>query len=115
MIDREELAKQLHQARNEGIRALYADTTAEAWDSMDPSSRSVWLVAADVMAASDHFTELERLRRWKEESMVVLSGLQDVGRALDLPLGARITGPLAVEAVNRLRAERDNALKEQEA
>lgn len=53
--------------------------------------------------------ELERLRAWKREAMTLFDGLQDLGRALDLPLGVLVTGPLALEAANNLRAERDAA------
>lgn len=53
---------------------------------------------------------MERLRAWKQEAMKLFDGLQDLGRALDLPLGVLVTGPLAIEAANRLRAERDAAV-----
>lgn len=55
------------------------------------------------------FRELDRLRAWKQEATPLLDGLQDLGRALDLPLGVLVTGPLAVEAANKLRAQRDIA------
>lgn len=51
--------------------------------------------------------EIERLRRWKAEAMPLFDGLQDLGRALELPLGVLVTGPAAVEAAERLRGERD--------
>lgn len=49
--------------------------------------------------------ELERLRAWKQEAMTLFDGLQDLGHALDLPLGALVTGPVAVEAAEKLRAK----------
>lgn len=51
--------------------------------------------------------EVERLRQWKSEASEVLIGLQDVGKALRLPLGFRITGEDAAEAARRLVADRD--------
>ena len=51
--------------------------------------------------------ERDALRLWKDEALRVLDGLQELGRALVLPLGERITGPAAVAAVERLTAERD--------
>lgn len=51
--------------------------------------------------------EVEQLRRWKAEATVLFDGLQDLGRALDIPLGVLVTGPAAVEAATRLRADRD--------
>lgn len=53
--------------------------------------------------------ELERLRRWKEEASEVLIGMQDLGKALGLPLGTRITGTLAADTAECLKAERDEA------
>lgn len=49
--------------------------------------------------------ERDRLQRWKDEAIPVLIGLQDLGKALDLPIGTRITGPEAVKAVTAMREE----------
>jgi hypothetical protein len=46
--------------------------------------------------------EVASLARWKEEAMPVMDGLQELGKALRLPLGQRITGPAALEAVQQL-------------
>lgn len=51
--------------------------------------------------------EVEKLTRWKNEATPVMDGLQELGRALDIPLGARITGTDALAAVEQLRADRD--------
>lgn len=51
--------------------------------------------------------ERERLRRWKDEALPVLAGLQELGKALGIPLGSRITGQEALAAVERLTRERD--------
>ena len=48
--------------------------------------------------------EIARLSRWKEEALPVLDGLQEIGRALGLPLGERITDPAALVAIERLIA-----------
>ena len=47
--------------------------------------------------------EIERLTRWQAEAMTVMDGLQDLGQALWLPLGERITGAAALAAVERLQ------------
>jgi len=49
--------------------------------------------------------EVEALRRWKAEAMSLFDGMQDLGRALGLPLGTLITGPVAVKAAEALRAK----------
>ena len=58
--------------------------------------------------------ERERLRRWKDEALPVLDGLQELGQALGIPLGSRITGQEALAAVERLTRERDEARDEVE-
>lgn len=58
--------------------------------------------------------ERDELRRWKAEALPVLSGLQELGKALGLPLGSRITGTEALAAVERLTRERDEARAEVE-
>lgn len=61
------------------------------------------------VTGSEMDVDIEHLRRWKEEATEVLTGLQALGKALGLPLGARITGTLATEVAERLKAERDEA------
>lgn len=58
----------------------------------------------DVMAV-DLLAEVDRLARWKAEATEVMLGLQDLGRALNLPLGERVTGPAALAEIDRLRAQ----------
>ncbi len=58
--------------------------------------------------------EVERLTRWKAEALPVIGGLQELGSALGLPLGERITGPAALEAVERLTARATKAETEVE-
>lgn len=61
------------------------------------------------MTGSEMDIDVEHLRRWKEEAAEVLIGMQALGKALGLPLGTRITGTLAAEVAERLKAERDEA------
>lgn len=56
--------------------------------------------------------EVERLQRWKGEALTVMAGLQDLGAALGMGLGKRITGETAAEKARELRAERDAARAE---
>jgi len=48
-------------------------------------------------------SEVDQLRRWKAEAMEVMSGLEDLGKALELPLGESITGTVAAGRVARLK------------
>jgi hypothetical protein len=67
------------------------------------------------MTAPDEVVERERLAqveaerdglaRWKAEALEVIGGLQELGKALDLRLGERITGPAALVAVKKLKAD----------
>lgn len=47
--------------------------------------------------------QIQQLQRWKEEAMPVMDGLQELGKALRIRPGERITGPAALEAVQKLR------------
>lgn len=46
--------------------------------------------------------EVAQLRRWKTEASEVILGLQDLGRALGIPPGVRITGPVGTDAARSL-------------
>jgi hypothetical protein len=63
-------------------------------------------ILADRLAAAE---------QWKAEALPVMAGLQDLGRALDLPLGASITGPQAAEAATALREGKAAAERERDA
>lgn len=52
--------------------------------------------------------EVETLTRWKNEAMPVMDGLQELGRALDIPLGHSITGPDALAAVEQLQKSHEH-------
>lgn len=49
--------------------------------------------------------ERDRLQHWKDEASPVMIGLQDLGRALGVPLGTRITGELAAEKARALSSQ----------
>lgn len=53
--------------------------------------------------------EVDRLTRWKAEALPVMTGLQELGKALGLTLGESITGPSAVDAAHALRARAEAA------
>jgi hypothetical protein len=58
--------------------------------------------------------EVRNLRRWKEEALPVLAGMQELGTALGLRLGTQITGPEAVEAASALHQRVEAAEAERE-
>ena len=70
------------------------------------STRGEFIARTDVPAL---LAEVERLARWKAEALPVLVGLQELGRALGLPLGERITGQSAAEAAQALLARAEKA------
>lgn len=49
----EALARLMFDAYQEGIHELYPDSEVNEWDALNPSSRSLWLTAAQVLIASD--------------------------------------------------------------
>lgn len=51
-----------------------------------------------------------KLQRWKEEALPVMDGLQDLGVALRLPLGERITGTRAHDEAVALRGSLEEAM-----
>lgn len=73
------------------------------------TEKGIAAITDSVADVPDLLAEVERLSRWKAEALPVMDGLQDLGKALGLPLGGRITGPAALEAVERLR-EREQVI-----
>ncbi|MGB3602742.1 MAG: hypothetical protein WBA38_04220 [Gordonia sp. (in: high G+C Gram-positive bacteria)] len=63
------------------------------------------LIAAAPQLVADLADEVEKLRVWRSEALTVTAGLQDLGKALGVPLGHRITGPDATERAQALVAE----------
>lgn len=66
----------------------------------------------DQQVADQHTAaiEVEHLTSWKAEATALFDGLQDLGRALGLPLGTLVTGPDAVAAAQALHDARDEAV-----
>lgn len=96
-----------HPASNSDGRKRAADLATPDWgsDLREP-------LDLDAIRASRRTSmagEVERLARWKAEALPVLVGLQELGRALGLPLGERITGQSAAEAAQALLARAEKA------
>lgn len=64
-------------------------------------------ITAAPQLVADLAAEVEQLRVWKREALTVTAGLQDLGKALGVPLGHRITGLVATKLAQELVAERD--------
>jgi len=78
-----------------------------AWGRQD--SDNAHLIANAPTWLADLLAEVDRLTRWKAEALPVMTGLQELGKALGLTLGESITGPSAVDAANALRARAEAA------
>lgn len=85
---------------------LVYDMRADEWLVSTDKSTALALMHA-VRDLRDLLAEVERLTRWKREALPVFEGLESLGRALDIPLGKRITGAEALAAVERLTVGRD--------
>lgn len=72
-----------------------------------PDDARFYCTLCGVLDEDGLLAEVERLTRWKAEALPVMDGLQDLGQALGLPLGERITGPIALLEAVSLRIERD--------
>ena len=98
-------ASETHHYHEGTFHAVYAEVEPNVASGVDPADAE--LIAHARTDIPDLLAEVERLTRWKREALPVLDGLQELGRALDLPLGTRITGAEALAAVERLTTERD--------
>lgn len=83
----------------------------DAWEETPEQVKAIWrggvtepVTAALAEVEGSLTAERDELRRWKEEALPVLSGLQNLGRALDVPLGERITGNVAAKRAEELAA-----------
>ena len=91
------------------------DPGCVSWDDWRTDIATAALAAAD--AVDDRaalVAGVNRLRAWKAEALPVMDGLQELGDALGISLGQRITGAEAKVAVETLVAQRDEALAEVE-
>lgn len=73
-------------------------------DTAEAARREVAALQQQVADLAAEGDEVARLRRWKAEASSLFDGMQDLGRALGLPLGVLITGPAAIEAAAALTA-----------
>lgn len=105
----------IERAIEAAAKAMCADEVASAYSSAEWDNSFCdrgWYLrnarAAVTAALAEVETSLaaerDELRRWKEEALPVLSGLQNLGRALDVPLGERITGNVAAKRAEELAA-----------
>ena len=109
------------------LKATLADVKAER-EAAQENARTAWavhsehtdrtgvIIAAHVRDAVFATTRaekaeaaIERLARWKAEALPVMAGLQELGEALGVPLGQRITGEEAAEAATALAARAEAA------
>ena len=98
-------------AKVDQLTALASPRKVEAIASLVKSSTALVQIERDDARARAEVAEaeVERLARWKAEALPVITGLQELGAALGIPLGKRITGPDALEAVKALTARAEAA------
>lgn len=101
----------IERAVEAAAKADYEVLRRGRWDEQPDDFRDEWrgdvrpmVTAALAEVESSLTAERDELRRWKEEALPVLSGLQNLGRALDVPLGERITGNVAAKRAEELAA-----------
>ena len=88
---------------------LAGDGAVVCCEDVKASENAEFIAAADPGTVLWLIREVERLTRWKSEALPVLDGLQELGKALGLPLGERITGPAALAAVEALKLRATDA------
>jgi hypothetical protein len=96
----------------ERVKAAEAHVVELARDAGDQRAMYLDAHAAGLrMTERAHVAEaeVERLADWKASALPVMDGLQELGKSLGLPLGARITGPLAYVAAETLNARAEAA------
>ncbi len=88
------------------LRTLpYRDPVKREHDHARVQRNAEYIAAADPGTILALIAEVRRLQHWRTEALPVVDGLQELGKALGITLGTRITGPLAVEAAERLNTE----------
>lgn len=104
--ERDDLAAWFHMEFEQGSGCIHLTnyrSQCETWADQFLLTGKGLLPGADELIA-----ERDRLRRWKAEAlevMEVMEGLHDLGRALGIPLGEKVTGPLAISYAEGLRAK----------
>ena len=93
-----------------GVRAKMRRRIARfGYQDWDTDRANAELVANTPTWLAELLAEVDRLTRWKAEALPVMTGLQELGKALGLTLGESITGPSAVDAAHALRARAEAA------
>ncbi|ATW60852.1 hypothetical protein SEA_BENTHERDUNTHAT_82 [Gordonia phage BENtherdunthat] len=89
-----------------------ARTLLAHWDEYGITSTDADEIVPDLVKGllAELLAEHDQLQRWKDEALPVIAGLQELGRALEVPLGRSSTGPEGAVKAQALRAERDAAL-----
>ena len=81
------------------VRARYQRALGAKPSKGDYTQAGIDAITDSVCDIPDLLAEVAQLTRWKSEAMAVMGGLEELGRALNLPLGARITATSAAENV----------------
>lgn len=107
-VSPEEVTAREAAARREALLEAEEESAKQAkWIEMMRAQKEV--LAAKVALAEEDLAAaraaVERLQEWKDSASDVMLGLQDLGRALGLPLGSSITGTLAAKVAQRLKAK----------
>lgn len=84
------------------IRARYQRALDAKPSKGDYTQAGIDAITDSVCDIPDLLSKVDQLTRWKSEAMAVMGGLQELGRALNLPLGARITATSAAEKAKEL-------------
>ncbi|GAA5154722.1 hypothetical protein GCM10023340_38740 [Nocardioides marinquilinus] len=105
LIEYAEDAPWVADIREDGRAWIGTPAEPRAWGMHGMPSNTRLIVAlrnaAPALVAAAR--ERGRLFRWKVEATEIFEGLQDLGRALGLPLGTLVTGPAAVAAADALQ------------
>lgn len=82
----------------DAIRERYQKALDAKPSKGDSTPEGIDAIVDSVCDVPELLAEVDRLTRWQTEATEVLRGLQDLGKALDLPLGEQITGQSACVA-----------------
>ena len=93
----------------DAIRERYQKALDAKPSKGDYTPEGIDAIVDSVCDVPDLLAEVDRLTRWKAEALPVMTGLQELGKALGLTLGESITGPSAVDAAHALRARAEAA------
>ena len=94
---------------HDAIRERYQKALDAKPSKGDYTPEGIDAIVDSVCDVPDLLAEVDRLTRWKAEALPVMTGLQELGKALGLTLGESITGASAVDAAHALRARAEAA------